>query len=97
MSDGNTTVKYIASAKKNHVCSWCGTLIEEGTSYARWRWFYCGDVGTNKMHAECKSAYDRFFTLTGEDEWYPFSYKRGCICANGEDYCEYCEKELYNE
>ena len=49
----STALAVIGSANKIHRCSWCGTKISVGESYARYRWFDGGESATVKLHPEC--------------------------------------------
>jgi len=40
-------------ARKIHICHSCGQQIQINHEYKRWRSYYEGDAGTNKMHPEC--------------------------------------------
>lgn len=86
----NTEPVIIKAAKKRHACTWCGTAIEPGESYVRWRWFYDGEAGTNKMHPECDKACEQMSREEGYGfEWMPGEFKRGCTCDAGDPPCDH--------
>lgn len=53
-----TETETIRSARKSHICDWCGQRINVGDTYQRWRWFINGDAGTGRAHPECREALD---------------------------------------
>lgn len=63
-------------ARKRHVCSSCGELIQPSTPYSRWRCYDSGDVGTVKMHLECLAAHQADAEGLGFWEFTPFSHER---------------------
>jgi hypothetical protein len=71
-------------ARKRHICSWCGEVIEKLSVYQRR--FCCGDGAgsTIKQHPECAAAERRFYSHTGESEWEPGTFTRGCTCESGD-------------
>ena len=63
-------------ARKVHICSSCGERINAGEKYLRWRCYDSGDVGTVKMHPECRNMHDAEAGATGLWEFTPFSHER---------------------
>lgn len=59
-------------AAKHHRCTWCWEHINPGEQYLRYRWWNCGDTGTEKMHPECHVAMqDAAEEEGGWFEWTP--------------------------
>lgn len=85
-----TEVETIRAAKKPHRCSWCGTMIEAGESYKRYRWF--GDDGADvvKEHPECYEAMEEYVAEEGEVEFHEGDNPRGCNCGHSSG-CARCE------
>ena len=52
---GDTTHQ---TARKPHVCWWCGETIETGERYVRWLWKDGNTCLPTKVHNECKRAWD---------------------------------------
>jgi len=74
------------TARKAHVCWWCGEQIEPGDEYTRWLWKDAGDVQPVKTHRECREAWS---TLPyGENEVEFGEFCRGCTCERGACRCE---------
>lgn len=71
-------------ARKDHVCIWCGELIQRGDTYARESSVYDGDFQDFKWHPECNEAADRFFSSWGEDLFEAYSFGRGSVNEPGE-------------
>jgi hypothetical protein len=44
------------TARKQHVCSWCGQKIEPAARYVRQAVVFEGDMCMNKFHPECDEA-----------------------------------------
>lgn len=83
-----TSHEKIAAARKRHACTWCGEAINVGDSYVRYRWFYEGDAGTNRMHPECDGACNEAAREEGGFlEFTPGSFMRGCSCDRS-DHCD---------
>ena len=80
----------IKSAHKKHICSWCGTRINVGESYIRYRWFDGGDVGTVKQHPECYDAMNELIDFEGSIEFNEGDNPRGCNCGHSKG-CERCK------
>ena len=71
-------------ARKKHVCSWCGEIIEKGSFYLR---RFCSNDGagsTIKEHPECAHAENHYYSETDENEWECYFFTRGCICESGD-------------
>lgn len=66
------------TARKKHVCSSCGELVQPGERYRRWRCYDCGDVGTVKMHPECHDMHTEEARELGGGAWEftPHSHER---------------------
>ena len=87
MSASSQTETHVA--KKKHLCSWCGTRIEIGETYKRYRWFAYGEAGTVKEHLECYEAMHRVSKEEGGwVEFMPGDYRRGCSCGENAEYCK---------
>lgn len=52
-------------ARKAHTCTWCGEVIEPGTTYVCDRVVVEGEPSTNKLHPECDRALDEAAALEG--------------------------------
>jgi hypothetical protein len=63
------------TARKPHICMSCGERINAGEKYKRWRCYYDGDAGTNKMHPECYAMHCED-AKGGTWEYTPFSNGR---------------------
>lgn len=93
-----TETRTIISAKKRHICSWCGTLIEIGESYKKYRWYSGNDACTVKEHIECFEAMEKLIAIEGcSIEFSPGENPRGGFCGHcGE--CDVCiNKKANNE
>ena len=53
MSDSFATHPTEHTARKEHICDWCGTKIEKGERYAKWCWF---ENGTAEHSRESRTA-----------------------------------------
>jgi hypothetical protein len=74
------------TARKEHVCFWCGEAIAVGESYFRWTWVSDAAVETIKTHPECREAWS---TLPPGDDEVPFAeFSRGCTCERGHCVCD---------
>ena len=57
----------INTARKEHVCAYCGCKIPVGCAYGKWVWLYDGEFGEEKYHHECKALmYEAAEALCGE-------------------------------
>ena len=75
-------VETIKAAQKPHKCSWCGTTIEAGESYKRYRWFGDEGVGVVKEHPECYEAMQELIDEAGGEILFsPGDSPRGCNCG----------------
>lgn len=84
---------YIKSARNQHLCTWCGELIDKGTPYSRW----LGKSGDDdplvyRMHPECVTASEEWSNDVADwgDEYFPGEFRRGCICSRDDVPCEVC-------
>jgi len=84
-------VETVKVAKKQHRCSWCGTKIEAGESYKRYRYFGDDGARTVKEHPECYDAMEELAYEWGEIEFHEGDNPRGCNCGHSAG-CERCEK-----
>jgi len=64
-------------ARKDYRCIWCPEKILKGEKHIHETSKYDGDFQDHRWHPECKQASDKFFRLTGEEEFDPHSCKRG--------------------
>ncbi len=62
-------------ARKKHVCTWCGQMIQPGDSYVRWCTFDSASF-TSKMHPECVDACDAECKEMCENEYLPYDNPR---------------------
>lgn len=44
------------TARKEHICQFCGGVIPKGTMYRTQTNIYCGDIYNVKTHLECEEA-----------------------------------------
>ena len=68
-----------STAKKYHVCDWCGGKIDPGERYAKWSWFDDGTATTVKSHLVCLDAANR--THYPEEAWFNRDQPKGCDCG----------------
>ena len=88
-----TEPERIQSAKKKHLCSWCGQAIESGSEYVKYRFFDGGDCGTVKEHPECYQAmHEMPAHYMPDDGFTPGDHPRGCWCDFEED-CPKCNRQ----
>ena len=67
MSDGYATPDVVVkSARKPHICDWCGTRILIGESYVKWCWIY-DKATTVRAHCECLAAFRDGYEFDGCD------------------------------
>jgi len=94
MSWAFTKPELIQSARKTHLCFWCGQLVNVGESYTRYRAFYSGDASTMRMHNECHLAMTEAATLEGDViEFGLADNPRGGNCGYcGDENCVPCGK-----
>lgn len=76
--------KTVVARVKTHRCHWCGQRIELGSQYVTY--FYAdGCTGSRmKLHPECHAAVGRSIEQTGETEFDPYIWTRGCTCEAGD-------------
>jgi len=67
------------TARKEHVCDWCGEKILRGEQYSRWNGIFEGDFQSNPLHTECDKAAQVYFHDIASigDGYEPCSFKRG--------------------
>lgn len=66
-------------ARKEHICEWCGEKIEKGEKYYRYVGFYDGNFQNTPLHLECAEAMDKHLKEDMDDEYTPYSFKRGSV------------------
>jgi len=64
------------TARKPHVCIWCGELIAPGFTYFDERSVYDGTVQRHRWHPECQAASREYSRESGEDEFDPYDNNR---------------------
>lgn len=70
----------VLRARKRHRCTWCGQHIDIGEHYTRQRVIVDGDIGTQKMHAECLEAMHSLASRErGAITFTPWDHPRGGI------------------
>lgn len=69
--------RIVKSARKNHVCNWCGESINKGQSYHYWAGVHEGEFGTCKTHPECEAAADRTMKHNNVWWWEFWDHERG--------------------
>ena len=76
-------------ARKAHRCTSCGELVGPGEQYLRWRCYDSGDVGTVKMHPECRALHvdDARGMGGGPWEFTLFSHERPDLNRTAEPPC----------
>lgn len=84
-----TAIQIIKAARKCHQCSYCGTRIEVGETYKRYRWHEDGAVATVKIHPECHDAFNRLSLDDQQKGFCTGDNPRGCNCGHTEG-CENC-------
>ena len=73
------------TARKRHVCWWCGEAIPPGDRYSRWAWHDGYTIQAIRAHPECRAAWA---TLGhGDDEIHFGEFARGCCCESGRCKC----------
>lgn len=82
MQVGEVTVQ---KAAKEHTCWWCGELIFQHETYARWTWKHGRDLTAVKVHTECREAWNSL--PYGEHEVEFGEFCRGCTCERGRCRC----------
>lgn len=86
-------------ARKEHVCNWCGGVIEVGEVYDCSFNSYCGDVYTWKNHKRCMSIAHKLNMFENCDEGVNEEDFQTCITQSFTDLKE--EKEniiiIYND
>lgn len=55
--------RYIAAARKHHLCDTCGSTIERGHPYIRVSWLVDGELYVSKQHADRCAILDELDTL----------------------------------
>ena len=73
-------------AAKEHDCWWCGELIFQHETYARWMWKDGKDLLTTKVHMECRKAWDSLSVDEAREVMFA-EFNRGCCCENGDCRC----------
>lgn len=71
-------------ARKDHSCFWCGEIIFQHETYARWTWKN-DVVETIKVHTECREAWSKLPACDNEI-WFG-EFCRGCTCESGRCKC----------
>lgn len=66
-------------ARKEHECVWCGETIVKGERYLDETGLMDGDFINQKWHKECSDASNRHWKEYHEDDFDPYSFKRGSI------------------
>ncbi len=70
-----------STARKTHICYWCGEAINPGDAYQRWAWVDGSDFTPIKVHSECSEAWGE--AASDEGGFYecgPAEHCRGCTC-----------------
>lgn len=76
----------IRTARKRHVCIWCGELIEKNESYTRSTGINDDGPYSCAYHQECVHAEEVVYTLDiYYNDFYPGDYLRGHIHSFGEE------------
>ncbi len=78
-TEGKTVV-----ANRGHNCHWCGQRIRAGERYITYCYMDGGSATRMKLHPECHAACGRFVEQTGETEFDPYTFTRGCTCEGGD-------------
>jgi len=97
MTDSQLTTKTILSARKYHVCKWCGEEIEKGSEYEQVRIRRGKQVQHFACHPECLEALDnsRFHQGAGDPLFIPMDTQiRGeydCPFDSGDGSCDMCQ------
>lgn len=63
------------TAKKRHICIWCGEAIEPGTRYREERSVYEGNMQLHRWHLECDEAGAQHFREV-DSEFFPHENER---------------------
>lgn len=71
----NTPIEIIKAARKAHRCTYCGELIEVGSTYHRWT-TYDDSAHHSKMHPECVTACAEECREYGDNEYLPYEGTR---------------------
>jgi hypothetical protein len=70
-------------ARKRHRCTWCGEWIGIGETYTHERVRVDGDMGVNKLHAECDEALSELAAYEGGTCTYtPYDNERPTVSEN---------------
>lgn len=69
--------EHTRKARKEHRCIWCPEKIQAGEKYVDERSVYDGNIQRHRWHPECKTAADKFFRESREEEFVEHSCKRG--------------------
>ncbi len=64
-------------ARKEKPCIWCGEKIHVGESHVHYSGVQDGDFQSTRIHSECYLAMQKDFLESGEDDFPPYSFKRG--------------------
>ena len=70
------------TARKQHVCYWCGEKIIPGEKYTSWCWVDYGSFDSVKVHPECKAAWDSLEHYESDEIGFA-EFCRGCKCEQG--------------
>jgi hypothetical protein len=85
VSSYGVTEERLCLARKRHPCNWCGIRIQPGEKQISYSVFGCeGSPYRMHMHPECHAAMGRAVEQTGDTEFEPYGYTRGCTCEGGD-------------
>jgi hypothetical protein len=72
----------VRTAKKEHVCIWCGQKILAGEKYTDERSVYDGNIQRHRWHPECHDDSVKYFRESGEEEFTPWDNERPSLENN---------------
>lgn len=66
------------TARKTHLCIYCGAHVKPGEKYHRWAWSDCGRVFSACCHAQCWMMSGAIYRYDDDEVWDWGEFRAAC-------------------